>query len=1027
MRAARILSCMAVLMFGWAAMAPSAVNRTAMDTQPANRFPRNAKPARVATPDNSQRIDINNISMVVTNTGSFAFDKEQGSSGLEFPKGTGKTAVFAAGLWVGGKVSGATRVAVAEYSDEYAEGAMLPGGAPDDRNKPEYKVYKLSRVYADPAARDAALADYEAGAEIHGAPDVEVQGDGSLNILGDQMTWAVYNDAASGPHINGAGSTPPLGLEVQQTTFAFNRTGALGNTVFISYKIINKGVNNITEMYVSQWSDPDLGGAFDDLVGCDVSRSLGYVYNATNNDGVYLSQPPAVGYDFFRGPTNPAGDTLQMASFNKYINGTDPDDAEKTYNYMKGLNADGSVVINPVTGDATTFVVDGDPVTGSGWLDTSPDDRRLMLSTGPFEMAPGAVQEVVAAIIVAQSSNRLSSIALLKFYDSIAQTAFDQNFDLANPPNSPVLIATPEDGAVTLTWDQSAEIYNEPPYAFEGYVVYQGSSTSGPFTRVATYDLVNGIQTVTDDDFDEESGTIQPKVKVIGTDSGLQYSIRLTEDKVRGGPLFSGTPYYYKVTAYSVALGQTPQVLESSPSYPDPDSGEPRATLKVIPMPPPADTDINSAGLVSGPTLTHTDTSLPPGSDIVQVNVVAANQVIDAVYQVGYKPDTLGQLMWYMTRTVGAVTDTVLNNQTNFSGNATYAIIDGLQVKVIGLPLGSPNGALLDVRYEDTPPNPPTYVGFAGHLGLPFFDGSADYSYNLQFVLAGLSSMLNPSVDISPFRNVELRFNGTQKAYQYIQSATAPRTYPYSGYVDVPFTAWDVEENRQLNVALFEFAGAPTAPDGVFNPELEDPDADPFVKREWVEVMGTAYSGDATPDPRYTTTFPNARTYADSLEFMYVLWPEQAVDGSGSPIPPDPGDRIVFQRFSRPATDVFTFTTQEANRSNVAVGEAQMKRIKAVPNPYFNHSTYELNQFNREIKFTHLPARCTVRIFNLAGDLVRTLEKNDTSSQLIWDIETTRGLPVASGIYIFHVDAPGIGTHVGKMAIFMEKERLNTF
>jgi hypothetical protein len=80
------------------------------------------------------------------------------------------------------------------------------------------------------------------------------------------------------------------------------------------------------------------------------------------------------------------------------------------------------------------------------------------------------------------------------------------------------------------------------------------------------------------------------------------------------------------------------------------------------------------------------------------------------------------------------------------------------------------------------------------------------------------------------------------------------------------------------------------------------------------------------------------------------------------------------------------------------------------------------------VKFTHLPARCTIRIFTLGGELIRTLEKNDPStSQISWDIETASALPVASGIYIFHVEAPGIGTHVGKVAIFMEKERLNTF
>src|SRR5712692_4147585 len=99
-----------------------------------------AHTSRAQGVDNSQRIDINQISMVVTNTGSIAWDKTTGSAGLEFPKGSGKTAVFAAGPWLGAKVGGQVRVTVSEYSDEYGPGAMLPSGLPDDPTKAEYKV-----------------------------------------------------------------------------------------------------------------------------------------------------------------------------------------------------------------------------------------------------------------------------------------------------------------------------------------------------------------------------------------------------------------------------------------------------------------------------------------------------------------------------------------------------------------------------------------------------------------------------------------------------------------------------------------------------------------------------------------------------------------------------------------------------------------------------------------------------------------------------------------------------------------------
>ncbi|MGH7742207.1 MAG: hypothetical protein ACRENS_09315, partial [Candidatus Eiseniibacteriota bacterium] len=125
--------------------------------------------------------------------------------------------------------------------------------------------------------------------------------------------------------------------------------------------------------------------------------------------------------------------------------------------------------------------------------------------------------------------------------------------------------------------------------------------------------------------------------------------------------------------------------------------------------------------------------------------------------------------------------------------------------------------------------------------------------------------------------------------------------------------------------------------------------------------------------------------------------------------------------------DYFTFSTTPPNSFNADLAKSDLKQVLAVPNPYFNHSTYELNQFGRVVKFTHLPAACTLRIFNLAGDLVRTIQKNDNTSQISWDLLTENGLPVASGIYLFHVDAPGVGTKTGKVAIFMEKERLNTF
>jgi hypothetical protein len=128
------------------------------------------------------------------------------------------------------------------------------------------------------------------------------------------------------------------------------------------------------------------------------------------------------------------------------------------------------------------------------------------------------------------------------------------------------------------------------------------------------------------------------------------------------------------------------------------------------------------------------------------------------------------------------------------------------------------------------------------------------------------------------------------------------------------------------------------------------------------------------------------------------------------------------------ANDLFTFNPTSATRDDPALIASQLDLIRVVPNPYYGRSNYERNQFNRQIRFMNLPAVCTIRIFNLSGDLVRTLDKNDAStSVLTWDAQTQNALPVGSGIYIYQVDAPGVGQTHGRMVVFTEKERLNNF
>jgi hypothetical protein len=237
-------------------------------------------------------------------------------------------------------------------------------------------------------------------------------------------------------HTNRAGATQPLGVEVQLTAFAYSSPGPADRTIFLRYKIINKGGNTLQNFYVGMWSDPDLGGATDDLVGCDPGRSLGYVYNSTNADALYGSTPPALGIDVLQGPTGDGGAPIPMTAFSKYFNGTDPDNFAKTYNSLRGLNSNGTQITDPVTLLPTTFEVSGDPIAGTGWIDTLPSDRRMLVSSGPLTFLPGQTQELTYAIVVGQGTNRFDSIQQMLCTDDQMQIFYGHGYALPPPPEA---------------------------------------------------------------------------------------------------------------------------------------------------------------------------------------------------------------------------------------------------------------------------------------------------------------------------------------------------------------------------------------------------------------------------------------------------------------------------------------------------------------------------------------------------------------------------------------------------------------
>ncbi len=769
--------------------------------------------------DTGTTLDANSLEMFVYNDGNFAYDNANvmgKTDGLYFPRGTKKTVIYAAGLWVGAKVNNDLRLAVAEYSSEFVPGPMANGTYQPD--SPEFKVYKINRGDTPQSNPDYADWPVDQGAPTY--PSTEPL------IYGDQMTWSVFNDADPARHTNNAASTDPLGIEVQLAAFGYARSGALGQTYYLKYTIINKGGNQLDSTYVSIWADPDLGNAADDLVGCDTVLSLGYCYN-DGADADYGAAPPAVGFDFLQGPTVPgaADDTayvsgearpgfrnLPMTSFNKYINGIDPDNPTQTYNYMKGLNNFGEPVVDP-EGDTTTFVVSGDPVTGNGWIDEAPSDRRMMLSTGPFDMAPGDTQEVVVAVLVGQGTDPLNSIDALRAVDGQVQGFYDES--LFSPPAYPELSVSGRglDGAAELFWSPDLKDSTisfdalDEDFHFEGYDVYKSDGENGPWDKIATYDLIDNIRFIYNDVYNPDLGGIERVIVQNGSNSGLQFHYV-------DPALANGQTYYYAVTYYFYdanhitefrdqggnLLGHLTEVLES-----------PKQPLAITPTASP--------GIVSD-TADHISGS---SNGLVIAEYVDPSVLTGNVYRVTVNGDNTWNLEELTKNNL------LLSHEPLQPGGYGAPEVDGVMWRVISSPLGV--NAVVEVQNAYGPVDPPDNVNYSLNSTRDWYIDPGSSGDLARYSWSGATS-----------HDYEIRFTpgATEHALGFFNSGDG--NYAQDIGFEVPIEFWDIgigtpddpSDDRRIAFMLYDYdsSGDFSWGDGLYIWDI-DYDAIPWDQPGW--------------------------------------------------------------------------------------------------------------------------------------------------------------------------------------------------
>lgn len=1097
-------------------------------------------------------LDINNILIYFENTGNI--QDPSGNWSIEYPKGSGKHPIFAAGFTFSGYIDGdlsTAWMASASRIEEWQPGNIV-NGVPADPNSPRFKVYKYTR-----GDSPSANADINAWPADLGAPFITKDGveypngntetktydpaNGDLPLLrGDQMLWYVINDGII--PANRLRGSKPFGLEAQVTAFSFAVQNELGNAAYVIYKFINKGTLPIDRAIFSVWSDPDLGDSEDDLVGVDttridrrglpnnltgIPRSLAYCYNASNNDATYGAAPPASGYDFFLGPQIETGvptDTafvlgkpkvgfkeLVMDSFVKYVRGDptlpDPGTIDEARYYQEGYKFNGAP-FNPVTEGAGGTVNDnprivhpGYPELGSGWRDVNGGDKRMMINTKQFTIAPGDTQIVVVGYMVGQGSDNFNSVAKLRVVDDFAQKVFNANFKVAGPPPAPKegLIRTDNQGGLNLTFKSKESFTNiqtddlNNRKIFKGYNIYQylTNSTADVIDGVANKKLLASISR--NDGYDmiykksadgltqnlvyETKATFENDSDYGNNDSYFTYNFPV--DAFTNFPFIDGENYYFGVSSFNVEVNYMDTLLNKDGvivgySGPDPISESISAFIPITYRSQTREPYVigasQNANSYDGKYVKKTQGS---GDGPVVVDVVNQDALIDgAAYKVEFFYPNSTDLAYRIRNKASTTAPATLDTLLQYSTSMINPVIDGLSIRV-----GEATASVTKVDNSNA-----TWVGKSA---IRTKNGADHTTLSSKSVAGGfikddpLTAELDRQV-LSPakssmVRQIEIEFNKSapSKAYRYVAGTRPPpiafaRPYmprdvfrkfssatdsiawggflaqtssptaadvplsgrirpsrkPGVGVVDLPIIAWDKSygQNRRLKVALVETFVSTTHANTYLNGRWDGN----AIARETILISGEDYDPTLVDVKDSTLLDPYMVTLVQKGEFpnpWIVAW-----EPVGDTLSMVDGQKVVLETSAWTSGDEFEisgFTSAEKyysqNRGNA------FDKLTIYPNPYMGDNPQEISANSRFVTLLGMPKVATVRIYNLAGELVRKIEKADDFAMLRWDLKNTTGLNVASGVYLINIDAPGVGNKTLKFALVQRQERIEIF
>ncbi|MEO1021449.1 MAG: hypothetical protein AAFW89_02820 [Bacteroidota bacterium] len=611
----------------------------------------------------------------------------------------------------------------------------------------------------------------------------------------------------------------------------------------------------------------------------------------------------------------------------------------------------------------------------------------MFFSSGPFPLRSGQTERFSMALLFAERDfndpSNISNSSLARKKETVQQI-YNADYQFARPPNKSTLTAVAGDGLVTLYWDDTAEDSFDPflgEYDFEGYMIYRSTEPNFEENLLITDAFGNTIYQKPLAQFDLKNGIegLHP-VAVngvqfnLGNDTGLRHSY-IDRDVI------NGRTYYYALVPYdrglierdgegNIVVGTDGIVRGISPSttsaiIKNDVAGNISVDVNTAAVTPRAP----AAGYVA-PEVDVLENTLV-SSTAISVNVLSQSSIIgDREYELTFQNDSA----W----------------QTNINPGITLTALESADILFQGtLEEGSLQTPLID--------------GFSMDIQGPQAIAVIDTSVILSEDGGNFTPSITPASENSLFAsryvpypsNFAVRFT-EQVSDTSMRVAFGMQEIPVHFYIENTLT-----ETRERFAIIEDVDGLNN---GVY-------DHGELI----VIVMGT--------EPGLEPEFAGGNWRSSWA--IRLNPPDPELQPDLTPDPPEPGSNLSFAVEKPPqSSDRYRFRMQGGSM-DLDKAKDELDDIFVVPNPYVASSNFEpANRYRtgrgeRRIYFMNLPARCTIRIYTITGQLVQTLEHSSTidDGQIAWDLVTKDGMNLAFGVYLFHVEADGIGEKVGRFAI----------